>query len=100
MVAERRDLPMDTVKTLADGRVYTGQQALANGLIDEIGGRREAVRWLEDKAGVTTEAEIVPLEIEYPDDDLMTTVLEGSLGKVLSSEGLKLDGLLTVWQPQ
>ena len=100
MVAERRDLPMDTVKTLADGRVYTGQQALANGLIDEIGGRREAVRWLEDKAGITNEAEIVPLEIEYPDDDLMTTVLEGSLGKVLSSEGLKLDGLLTVWQPQ
>ena len=100
MVATRRDMPVDTVTTLADGRVYTGQQAVANGLIDEIGGRREAMRWLEEEAGVTTDAQVVPLEIEYPEDDFMSTVLEGNLGKVLSSEGLKLDGLLTVWQPE
>ncbi|WP_288350213.1 signal peptide peptidase SppA [uncultured Thalassospira sp.] len=100
MVAEGRDMPVDTVKTLADGRVYTGQQALANGLIDEIGGRREALRWLENEAGVTPEADIVPLEIEYPEDDLMSALFEGNLGKVLSSEGLKLDGLLAVWQPE
>jgi protease-4 len=100
MVATRRDMPVEKVTTLADGRVYTGQQAVANGLIDEIGGRREALRWLEQEAGVTTEAQVVPLEIEYPDDDLFSAVLEGNLGKVLSSEGLKLDGLLTVWQPE
>ena len=100
MVATRRDMPVDTVLSLADGRVYTGQQAVANGLIDEIGGRREALRWLEEEAGVTTDAQVVPLEIEYPDDDFMSAVLEGNLGKVLSSEGLKLDGLLTVWQPE
>ena len=100
MVAERRNMPIETVTSLADGRVYTGQQAIANGLIDEIGGRREALRWLEDEAGVTTDAQVVPLEIDYPEDDLMSAVLEGSLGKVLSSEGLKLDGLLTVWQPE
>ena len=100
MVAERREMPVATVKTLADGRVYTGQQALANGLIDEIGGRREALHWLEPQAGVTPEADVVPLEIEYPEDDLMTALFEGNLGKVLSSEGLKLDGLLVVWQPE
>tara|TARA_R100001039_G_C1849380_1_gene109434 strand:+ start:912 stop:1865 length:954 start_codon:yes stop_codon:yes gene_type:complete len=100
MVATRRDMTVETVTTLADGRVYTGQQAVANGLIDEIGGRREALRWLEEEAGITTDAQVVPLEIEYPEDDLMSAVLEGSLGKVLSSEGLKLDGLLTVWQPE
>lgn len=100
MVATRRDMSVETVTTLADGRVYTGQQAVANGLIDEIGGRREALRWLQEEAGITTDAQVVPLEIEYPEDDLMSAVLEGSLGKVLSSEGLKLDGLLTVWQPE
>ena len=100
MVATRRGMSVDTVTTLADGRVYTGQQAVANGLIDEIGGRREALRWLEEEAGVTTDAQVVPLEIEYPEDDLMSAVLEGNLGKVLSSEGLKLDGLLAVWQPE
>ncbi|MCC9621380.1 signal peptide peptidase SppA [Thalassospira sp. MA62] len=100
MVADRRDMSVETVRGLADGRVYTGQQAQANGLIDEIGGRRESLRWLEQEAGITPDAEVLPLEIDYPEDDLMSVLLEGSLGKALTSEGLKLDGLLSVWQPQ
>jgi len=100
MVAERRGMDTETVRQLADGRVYTGQQAVANGLIDEIGGRREALRWLQDEMGVSPDAAVVPLEIDYPDDSLMTVLFEGNIGKMLSSEGLKLDGLLTVWQPE
>ncbi len=100
MVAERRGMDTDTVRKLADGRVYTGQQAVANGLIDEIGGRREALRWLQDEKGVAPDVAVVPLEIDYPDDSLMTVLFEGNIGKMLSSEGLKLDGLLTVWQPE
>ncbi|WP_404423873.1 signal peptide peptidase SppA [Thalassospira australica] len=100
MVAERREMDVDTVRQLADGRVYTGQQAVANGLIDEIGGRREALRWLQDERGVSSDMVVVPLEIDYPDDSLMAALFEGNIGKMLSSEGLKLDGLLTVWQPE
>ncbi len=100
MVAERRGMDVDTVRQLADGRVYTGQQAVANGLIDEIGGRREALRWLQDERGVSSDMVVVPLEIDYPDDSLMAALFEGNIGKMLSSEGLKLDGLLTVWQPE
>ncbi|MBQ1198161.1 MAG: signal peptide peptidase SppA [Spirochaetaceae bacterium] len=36
IVADGRKLPLETVKTLADGRIYTAQQALQNKLIDEI----------------------------------------------------------------
>jgi protease-4 len=100
MVAERRGMDTETVRQLADGRVYTGRQAVANGLIDEIGGRREALRWLQDEMGVSPDAAVVPLEIDYPEDSLMTALFEGNIGKMLSSEGLKLDGLLTVWQPE
>ncbi|WOI12623.1 signal peptide peptidase SppA [Thalassospira lucentensis] len=100
MVAERRGMDTETVRQLADGRVYTGQQAVANGLIDEIGGRREALRWLQDEMGVSPDAAVVPLEIDYPEDSIMTALFEGNIGKMLSSEGLKLDGLLTVWQPE
>lgn len=100
MVAKRRGMDTETVRQLADGRVYTGQQAVANGLIDEIGGRREALRWLQDEMGVSPDAAVVPLEIDYPEDSLMTALFEGNIGKMLSSEGLKLDGLLTVWQPE
>ena len=47
LVAERRQLPMPRVVELSDGRVYTGRQALAVKLIDEIGGEEQAVAWLE-----------------------------------------------------
>ena len=36
IVAEGRNLPIETVKSLADGRVYTANQALNNKLIDDI----------------------------------------------------------------
>ena len=43
IVAEGRDMKLDKVKKLADGRIYTAKQALANGLIDQIGTFEEAV---------------------------------------------------------
>lgn len=42
-VAEGRKLPVETVRKLADGRVYSSQQALSAGLIDGIGYLEDAV---------------------------------------------------------
>lgn len=36
IVAEGRDMEAATVKEIADGRIYTAKQALANGLVDEV----------------------------------------------------------------
>lgn len=36
IVCEGRGMPETTVRKLADGRIYTAKQALANGLIDEV----------------------------------------------------------------
>ena len=47
LVAERRRLPLDRVKILSDGRVYTGRQAVAEKLIDELGGEDKAVDWIK-----------------------------------------------------
>jgi protease-4 len=47
LVAERRKLPMDKVNILSDGRVYTGRQAVAEKLIDELGGEEKAVDWIK-----------------------------------------------------
>jgi len=43
-VSEGRHMPVQEVKALADGRIYSGQQALANGLVDELGGMKEALQ--------------------------------------------------------
>ena len=43
VVSEGRKMPVDKVKSLADGRVYTGKQAKELGLVDEIGNYYDAL---------------------------------------------------------
>ena len=46
IVAERRKLDRTQALALADGRIFTGRQALDAKLIDEIGGEDVAIAWL------------------------------------------------------
>lgn len=50
-------LTREAVLKLADGRVYTGQQAKANRLVDETGGLYEAVRYAAEKGQIDFENE-------------------------------------------
>lgn len=50
-VAEGRHLARDAVAKLAEGRVWTGAQALERGLVDRIGSLEDAVRIAKQKAG-------------------------------------------------
>ena len=43
IVADGRGMTADQVKALADGRIYTAQQAVSNGLVDKIGTLEDAV---------------------------------------------------------
>lgn len=49
----RPNLSGETIKKLADGRIYSGEQAKASGLIDEIGYLEDAVELAKKKAGLT-----------------------------------------------
>ena len=51
LVAEYRHQSVDTIKSLADGSAVLGAEALETGLIDTLGGRAEAVKYLEEKIG-------------------------------------------------
>jgi protease-4 len=50
-VSKNRNMSIDKVRELATGRVYVGDDALKLGLIDQIGGMKEAQDWLRDKIG-------------------------------------------------
>jgi protease IV len=47
----RPKLTAEQVRTLADGRVYSGQQALANGLVDQVGTVDDAVAFVKQQTG-------------------------------------------------
>jgi len=74
MVVTGRHMEPDAVRALADGRAYTGRQALKLGLIDAIGDEQDARVWLENEKGL---AKGLPVE------DLSTT---GFAGRVLANE--------------
>ena len=61
IVADGRGLSVDEVLPLADGRVYTGRQALANNLVDALGYEEDAVAKAAELGGITGE----PRLIEY-----------------------------------
>ena len=54
----RANLQMEQIKKLADGRIYTGEQAKAAGLVDEIGYLEDAIELAKKKAGLM-EAQVV-----------------------------------------
>lgn len=51
IVAKARNMDIETVKKLADGRVYTAKQALENGLIDGVGTWENAVAQMQELTG-------------------------------------------------
>jgi len=57
-VAEGRKLDVAYVKKLADGRVFTGQQALQYKLVDELGGLRHAIEVAKKQAGIAGPAHV------------------------------------------
>jgi len=58
LIVQSRRLPEDRVRALADGRVYTADQALRLGLVDRIGYLEDVVTLAKEKAGIA-EARIV-----------------------------------------
>ncbi len=101
MVATGRHMDPDAVRQLADGRAWTGRQALKLGLIDAIGDEEDARAWLETSKGISA---------KLPVEDISTTNWAGrrltsefspiieSLWKTLISQRVMLDLPWALWQ--
>ena len=99
LVRERRKFSPEQLTAVADGSIFTGRQAQANGLIDAIGGEDEARGWLESTRGVA--ASLPVRDVEVHDTAWKIADLFGGLvRKALFSERLNLDGLISVWHPE
>lgn len=97
IVAERRKMSPEAVRALADGRVYSGRQALANGLIDAIGGEDEAIDWLLETGKISPDLSVKDVIIDRPGQG-WRRFINSLVGKALFSESLSLDGLFPLWQ--
>jgi protease IV len=74
-VAEGRSLAEETVKSFADGRIFTGQQALELGVVDRLGTEEDARRWTAELVGLDPEkTQLYTLEEPKP---LLSRLLPG-----------------------
>lgn len=58
-IVAARKLPVERVEKLADGRIFTGEESIAHGLIDRLGNFEDAVEWAGKLAGIKGEIKTV-----------------------------------------
>jgi protease-4 len=99
MVAKRRDMSLGKARKLADGRIFTGRQALKLGLIDGIGGETQARIWLTKSRDLAAKLPLKDVRTTRKSDGPFDFFRQ-MMGKTLFSERLTLDGLISLWQPE
>jgi protease IV len=112
LVAARRHYAPEQLNTVADGRVFNGRQALGLKLVDELGGERDAIAWLEREKGVAKDLPVRDWEPRGDTDfSIFTWAAIGADFFGFSDVAMRLrrtafslpmtqlDGLLAVWHP-
>jgi protease-4 len=88
-VAEARESTPSRIDEIAQGRVWTGHQAKANGLVDDLGGLERAVALAKERAKIAAESDVQLIQYPPPKSffEMMSEAISGS-GEVWASVGL------------
>lgn len=112
LVKDRRQLNDTELAIVSDGRVFTARMGLPLKLVDQLGGEREAIAWLESEKGLTKGLPVTDYKSEQ---GFRALGLFSSAAYMAEIAGLKefatilrqeqgakdaraLDGLLAIWQ--
>ena len=114
LVKARRGIETAAVPGLEQGRVFSGREAVAFKLVDEIGGETEAISWLERQKDVPAKLRVVDWRPASSGSTGIFNWLGSALAGVWSGvvggntmlteldtlrSRMALDGLVSVWQP-
>jgi len=82
-VAEGRKLPVEQVRKLADGRIFSGDQAKGLGLVDELGNLEDTLAVAKTLAGIKGEPEVI-----YPEKkrlSLFEFLFQGTMERIITT---------------
>jgi protease-4 len=104
-VSEGRRLPLERIDKLARGRVWTGTDAVANGLADEVGGLHDAISIARRRAGLAADAPVRgrprlgPLDQFRPAEssEALPAAFSGALSAVALARAAFADGWGPAW---
>jgi protease-4 len=96
LVSLRRNIPIEEVRRIADGRIYSGRQALELKLVDAVGSEDEAMKWLQEVKKIDPTLEVREFRIK-PKPKFFDLIME-DLGNLMPSFLTnKLQGLKAIF---
>ncbi len=116
LVKERRGMDDGLLEKVADGRVFTGRQAIDLKLVDQLGDEKTAIAWLVAQKGVKADLPVrdYKLSPRFGDLTFLRTAAAVTLdafglgararqveqtGMAQAVDRLGLDGMLALWHP-
>ena len=81
LVAEGRNLTIEQVEQIAQGRVWSGSDALRVGLVDNIGGLNDAITHAAEKAGLGEDFTLIQIPEGKDVSELLEELLGGDPGQ-------------------
>ncbi len=95
-VAKGRNLKIESVRELADGRIFSGRQAKESGLVDELGTLEDAISYATRLAGIKEKAKIVQ---ERKEKNLLLRLFKEDFSSLIPSPlNTKFLGAQYIWQ--
>ena len=93
-VAAGRAMKVEQVRELADGRIFTGQQARAAKLVDELGDLQDAIKLAARMVGIAGEPRVVETRKRFSLRDLLDNYFWGKVVAPLTPPGVSLKYML------
>jgi protease-4 len=80
-ISEGRNIESAKVEPIADGRIFSGEEAMQIGLVDRLGNLQDAVDWAGELGGISGKIEVVyAREKRFP---LLRYLFDASLDQIL-----------------
>ena len=100
LVAVRRGFSIEEATKLADGRIYSGRQALKLKLVDAIGDQDDAVKWLQNVKNIDAELKVKEIILK-PKPKLLEMIfddMDNILPSFFKNKFQGLGAILKLWQ--
>ena len=98
ILSENRNIESKTLEIISDGRIFTGKQAKELNLIDFIGSKSDAIRWLKDEAKLPQDIDILDYSKENQYEKLINMRLFDKNFNFLKKN--IYSGFLAIWDPK
>ena len=88
-VAEGRKMKVEELRKIADGRIFTGEQAKTYGLVDELGTLEDAIKIAADLAGMKEEPEVVSKKDKLSVFDILRNTFPKEIADIFPTVKIK-----------